>query len=454
MDSRSLVKSQPDIFLMLAQNSLTVAKNIRTSFVDHTFDLADKISELIDNGIIQDIGIKQTVSNFPKSGKQDYITACFVDGGIGNIEIFNSAPLIVRGGIFRVKEGEHDLQQRETFEFFPILIGDVEGGEKTGNDYASVIRIIIELSSIVRILKDDKYQDVDIIMLHGPLLYRLSAYSKHWFYRQDYTVILSEENFASELLKEFDNEFKSYTVDTSILLEYQHQDKINANYFISFLLNKAITLSNEKGKTLVGVVERASATEIIRNVLQETFKQYGDLVDKFINDKTGNYKTDTERVIRTARFTDSLILALILKSAGDHTTFYNAEDRYSGFSGALQGFGNHLPRISYTYLKSSSNTLPIRVEMPTVSTDLERERAVKKVYEYSRILPNYAFPIGLDVADKFAKVPQWLTEAYKKYILFNFGRLATDEQLDNDTMLRLLQFYYLNQRDFQYRPKV
>jgi hypothetical protein len=448
------IKSQPDIFLMLAQNSLTVAKSIRHNFVENTFELADKILELLTNKVITDTEVRNVLSDCAPLEKK-YITASFVDGGVGNIEIFNIIPLIVRGGIFRIKEGERDIEKRETFEFFPVLIGDIEGGEKTSGDYSSVIRIIIELSSIIRILINEKFKDVDLIMLHGPLLYRLSAYSIHWFYKEDYKIILTDEDFGNEMLIEFDDYFKNIKLTDSndvIITQYKHENKINANCFISFLLNKAIKLAKDKNVTLVGVVERPTATEIIRKILPKTFEKNPTLVDKFIKDKLDNFEKDSEKVIRSGRFNDALIFSLILNVA-EYTDFYKAKERYTGFSGNLSGFEENLPRIIYSLMKPVNNTLAIRMEMPDDSIDKFRLIAIKKVYEYSKILPNYAFPIGLDVADKFAKVPNWLTEAYKKYILFNFGKLVTDQELNTDEMLRLLQFYYLNQRDFQFRPK-
>jgi hypothetical protein len=76
-----------------------------------------------------------------------------------------------------------------------------------------------------------------------------------------------------------------------------------------------------------------------------------------------------------------------------------------------------------------------------------------KVYQYARLLPNYAFPVGLDVVDKFAKVPKWMVEAYRKYIMFNFGRLAQEDAINQKELEHMLLFYHLHQRSFFNRPK-
>jgi hypothetical protein len=34
------------------------------------------------------------------------------------------------------------------------------------------------------------------------------------------------------------------------------------------------------------------------------------------------------------------------------------------------------------------------------------------VYAFSQFLPKYAFPVNLDIVDKLAKVPNWITTAF------------------------------------------
>jgi hypothetical protein len=46
---------------------------------------------------------------------------------------------------------------------------------------------------------------------------------------------------------------------------------------------------------------------------------------------------------------------------------------------------------------------------------------MQHVYLYARLLPGYGFPIGLDIADKYAHIPAWLTEAYSKLIRHHLG---------------------------------
>jgi hypothetical protein len=442
------IRGEPDIFLRLAQNSMVVAASIRENFVDNTLDLAGEIRGRLENNGFDGL----TIGRFPKiSGSEARrITASFIDGGVGEAEIFFRVPLIVRGGIFRIKEGERDLEKRETFEFFPVLIGDLEGGEKYRQDYSSVVRIIIELCSVIRVLDDNRYSDVSLIMLHGPLLYRLSAYTDHWFFEKDVDCMTQG---VGQIVEQFREDCRECSIYRDWCKVWRDEKRIRANCLISFLLNKAIKGSIDRRVDLVGVVERASATEVSKVILEKMLHLTPDVSLKFLGRVVENYRDDAYRIARSANFTDPLIFSLVL-NAGEYTSFYNAEERYGGFSSDLKGFKQKLPRISYTHLKPVDNAMAVRVEFPLVLSEDARVKALSKAYEYSRLLPNYAFPIGLDIADKFAKVPGWLVEAYRRYIMYNFGRLALDKELNEGELRKILMFYYLHQRDSGLRPKL
>lgn len=357
--AKERVKNQPDIFLRLAQSSMTVAKHIRNEFLENSFTVADKIRELMEQKQVE-IGIRRLLPYKSKIGK---ITACFIDGGVGDVEIFSTVPLMVRGGIFRVKEGEHDLEKRETFEFFPVLTGDLDGGDKSRSDYSSVVRIIIELGSVLRVLRNEKFADVNLIMLHGPLLYRLSAYSEHWFYESDYLTMLCEEEMGHHMLDSFYEERKKCQVHQCWCTLYRSEKRIKANCIIAHLLNTAIKESQEKDINLVGVTERATATELTSIFLQKALEENPDIAAKYLVNPSGNYKRDTNEIINLTRYTDAQLCAMILDS-GEYLSFYDAKERYSGFSGDLKGFEAKLPQIGYTYLKSVENAMPMRVEVP------------------------------------------------------------------------------------------
>src|SRR5262249_20539708 len=61
-----------------------------------------------------------------------------------------------------------------------------------------------------------------------------------------------------------------------------------------------------------------------------------------------------------------------------------------------------------TILKTTEFSFPFRVEMNR-SAQEQQENLLRLLYHTARLLPRYAFPVGLDIVDKYAKVPQWLS---------------------------------------------
>ena len=69
-------------------------------------------------------------------------------------------------------------------------------------------------------------------------------------------------------------------------------------------------------------------------------------------------------------------------------------------------------------------------------------------------LPGYGFPAGLDIADKYAHVPSWLTGAYSKLIRFHLGvSLQRGEISDREMQRILVQAIYMFHRDCLFRPQ-
>ena len=454
MQIKDRLKKEPDIFLKLAESSLVVAKSLRSNYLDITVKLAERIRDFLLTG-----QTSLVISQVDEPLLNRSLTVCFVDGGIGEADIFFRVPFIVRGGIFRVKESERDIERRETFEFFPVLVGNLEGGEKSRSDYTSVVRIIVELAAVKHILDDEKYQDVDMIILHGPLLYRLSAYTDHWFYEADMEHMAVDAEALIDGYKEF---CRSDPEPRSWFNVWSKEKKIRAVYMIAYLLKSIIDQCIYKKIHVIGAVEKASATELCRYLFSELLNKgllrETPFWDYFDLDTGAQHSWNADRIIDKGNYNDPLLFALVLEP-GEYLNFWEAQERYSGFSevGEIKGFGNWLRSlvpISYTYLKPAENSFALRIEFPTYMTqEKQASEILGKVCQYSRLLPTYVFPLGLDIVDKFARVPKWMVDAYRKYILFNFGRLPEDEHLDHTELERLLLFYYFHQRAFLTRPK-
>ena len=68
------------------------------------------------------------------------------------------------------------------------------------------------------------------------------------------------------------------------------------------------------------------------------------------------------------------------------------------------------PQPLTTYVKPSKETLPVRVETFNKSGMIDFEKLIVLIVHTSRLLPRYCFPVGLDIVDKHAKIPQWMSK--------------------------------------------
>ncbi len=112
------------------------------------------------------------------------------------------------------------------------------------------------------------------------------------------------------------------------------------------------------------------------------------------------------------------------------------------------------PQVSGCYVQVSETTEPVRVEVFADLGPEQIEEAARRVYLYSRLLPGYGFPIGLDIVDKFADVPSWMTDAYGKLIRHQLGvSLQRGEISDAEMRKILVQAIYMTHRDWLFRPR-
>ena len=109
------------------------------------------------------------------------------------------------------------------------------------------------------------------------------------------------------------------------------------------------------------------------------------------------------------------------------------------------------PHPEATVLKTSSMSFPFRVEMNAAAFACRTE-VMKMIYHTARLLPRYAFPVGLDIVDRYAKVPDWLS----KGVSARLGAVVLERAMaqgDARVIAQLRQFLAHTPRDFFYRPQ-
>jgi hypothetical protein len=112
------------------------------------------------------------------------------------------------------------------------------------------------------------------------------------------------------------------------------------------------------------------------------------------------------------------------------------------------------PAVSACYVHISETTEPVRVEFFSGLEGAQDSEAARRVYLYSRLLPRYGFPVGLDIVDKYAHVPAWLTRAYSKLLKHHLGVSLQRGEISDQEMRRILvQAIYMSHRDWIFRPQ-
>jgi len=476
------IQRRPHVFLRLAENALTVAESLRGNYFYNT---ARFIAALREVARLAQAGQRDPVlSTFEARGlgwddlRGEVVT--FIDGGIGQVQVASRVPILLRVGSYRVKTGERNITEREQFGYYPVILGDLEGGSKDRKDFVDIVRITAELLGGLSALQ--RTPDLRMLMFHGPLVYTVWHYMGHTpFTEGDIDRFL--ESYAADptlgrALKEgFLHEARVEIYPQMVPgrdAKLAERRLFEPLAWMAYLYRQLVAEAQARQPIpiIAGVVERGALTEFSRNVLLERV---------FLNLRKNNrldYLTEIfgrsdlitpDALLSRLRYTDTLLLSMILKPGEasepwtmgkyggfrDNDVELNGEAFPTRFSFAPLAppspFG--FPRVRGCYVCVSETTEPVRVEVFDDLGAEQIEEAAQRVFLYSSLLPGYGFPVGLDVADKYAKVPTWLTNAYAKLIRHHLSvSLQLGEVSDSEMRRLMVQAIYMTQRDWIYRP--
>jgi hypothetical protein len=224
---------------------------------------------------------------------------------------------------------------------------------------------------------------------------------------------------------------------------------------------------------VAGVVERTTSREFIEcQLLDRVFRglrQKGN-VDYFNRVYGRTDLTSPKALLDKLGYTDTLLLAMLLEP-GQVSEPWEV-DKYSGlrkgeitlpgdsareivdFSPLQPGiFG--FPRVRGCYVHVSEITEPIRIETFSELGDDQIDQCALRAYRYARLLPGYGFPVGLDIVDKYAHVPEWMTNAYGKLIRLHLAESLQRGEISDAHMRKIIvEAIYMTHRDWLFRPQV
>lgn len=484
---RADLQRQPHVFMRLAENALTVAESLRDNYFKNT---ASFITDLRKAAYYAKVGKRDEpiivafdADTLTWEDVQDEVVT-FIDGGVGQVELSGQVPILLRVGSYAVRTGERNLAEREQFGYYPVILGDLEGGSKERKDFIDIVRITAELLGGLAALK--RTPDLRVLMFHGPLVYQVGRYTVgeggHTpFTEADIDLFLdsytSDAQTATELKEAFLEEARLDIYPKLVperADELVHERLFDPLAWMAFLYRQLI---REAGKRypvpiIAGAVERSQIHEFCEEKLLT--RVFRGLREKghanHFNELYGRTDlTSPKNLLNKLNYNDTLLLAMLLEP-GQRTESWGINKYGSLRKGYVtlpgetartemdwrilspdQSIG--FPHVEACYVCISEITEPVRVEVFSGLSDDQVDAAARRAYLYSRLLPGYGFPVGLDVVDKFAKVPRWLTDAYGKLIRHHLGVSLQRGEISDREMRRLLvQAIYMTHRDWLFRP--
>lgn len=423
--------ASPYILAEIVKKGMALSAQAQASFMDVLDTLATEMRTLfLEENLIQRIAINHRATWSEFKG----VPIGFVDGGMANVETLGSAPLAIRVGSYCVIPGQAG-EGRERFNFEIQLVDDLyESGSGRAGVYEDVFddvtkmrdaaRIVCETAGLLSLTTSEN--PPSIALLHGPLVNPVSPYALGTPSASD-----AFPNFTEETLK------KLLAGDT------EHRSGRDAN-FVAVYLEQLDRL--RKGRVMVcGVVERPSSAApgpVMRRILLQLHSE------SHIDAKTYH---EFEEKIAGYRITDSVIFECILDEAEYiNPVDIDKQEPHSKIPATWTPEILSYPKPLTTYIKSSAETLPVRVES-FPSKKWSQVQLMQLIVHMSRLLPRYSFPVGLDIVDKHAKVPEWMSRQMNAMLSAQLMRKAME--IGNPAGIRLVRrILSANARDWLFRP--
>lgn len=378
--------------LTLAQSS-----EAQKNFLSVLETLASGIREMLDaGGLIHSIGIDHAKIWSDVAGR----AISFIDGGMANVVSLGAEPIAVRVGSYTVIPGRKDAS-RESFRIEKQLVAelyDLSGQDGLFEDLfedpaklREAARYCLELAGGVQCLAQNPKPE--FLFLHGALVNPVSAYA--------------------------DKKFPPFSVrGINTLLPPSEQNRTGRDAeFVSVYLRLMQLLQNS-GANVASVVERASPSTLVSRTLLDSLK------NSPVSPGSAQLEDAKNKIIQY-KVTDAVLFHAILNE-GEYLkpmpVDRNTESKRPQYSAHI--IANYpLPKV--TYLGVGEFAQPIRIEFfdePPAGYEL----CLRLALHACRLMPNYAFPAGLDIVDKFAKVPDWMSRPISSSMSVQLLKRAID----------------------------
>ncbi len=403
-------------------NMLRVARDdgakLQDRFADYIEHLASSVSAFLrSNDLIQAASYAPGKYWLEQRGK----TFAFVDGGVANMNVPGTAPIGIRVGSYVVKPGD-ESKHREDFDVEISIIDDMYSEEhQTYEDrfddrakLQDAARIISEAAGTLALLR--RRPDIDLVLVHGPLVNPVSPYGTKGF--------------------------PAYSERAASKLAGNGVEGATWRHFVPLYRHILEGLSATKASVL-GVVERDGGGRPVLEALLIQMNERGDLSSKDLK--------EGQALLRRYDLSDAQVFDLVLKA--EEYLVPVTVNRQGSEQKWPEDWDEHIrtyPKVLTSYLKPSELVRPFRIE--AFEGECAFDDAAALILATSRLLPGYGFPAALDIVDKFAKVPAWLSKqvsASHKGLLLRRA-LATENVAVREYAMKMLA---VDSRDWLFRPK-
>ena len=426
----------PHILTQLLSHVMGLASKSQLDYISHLRILADDLRERMEDWI-------RPIDRDHRRNWEEVMgkSISFADGGVSRIIGLPSAdPMGIRVGMYTVIPGEEDPTERERWRVYSYCLGDVlTDRDSFESDTATVdrkraqeaARYILEPLSLLRLIDDG--DTPDYAFLHGPLQNSFETYDEQ---APNYTP-----GVDTQLLKQLGiDEAAVCSLISGIPADYNGRRMWNQ--CISVYLYTMLRIAEQRFP-VAGVVERSGG-------LGYTVALLDALTEASLMTSSG--RAQVLNVVHRYEITDEFLFGCILKE-GEYIEPVALQKNYRHRAHDKWGeIVSLFPSTSATILKTSANAFPFRVEINAGLEETKLRSMMDLLFHTALLLPNYAFPVGLDIADSYAKVPDWLSKGVSSTLAS--AVLAKAMQTGNtDIVQQLRQLLARSPRDFFYRPR-
>jgi hypothetical protein len=364
----------------------------------------------------------------------------YLDGGIAKIAgLPGTEPTAMRVGIYCVKPGEENMERREEWHLQPFVVGDIidkNTGEPMDDDDQIDLRRLGEaarytLEPLTGLRFVEANADIAAVFSHGPLVNQFVMYDE------------GEPHFLPFLKDEFLAQAGITEAGVERLIEEIPKGRNGKRMWRQFMAVYGYIMRriHDLPVPFMGVVERGAGTWLAAAVLE---RAVGASIIK------DDYRRKVMNILKRYGISDDFLFGCILAEGEYITPVAIQKNEQRRARDRWRPVVRQYPSPYATILKTTEVSFPFRVEMNRSA--YEQQNLLRLLYHTARLLPRYAFPVGLDIVDKYAKVPQWLSGNISARLAATVLNRAMAEG-DARLIAQVRQLLAHTPRDFFYRPK-